>query len=273
MFKRIGCGILLLLAGCQDSQHGVVDRGDYLADRSYQAQGVDQRIRFIILHYTAENEAGSLRILTRQKVSAHYLVAAEPDSRQGKPVVWQLADENQRAWHAGASYWQGRTNLNDTSIGIEIVNAGPLAGGWAPFAPAQIALVSILVKDIAARYAIPPQNILGHMDVAPERKQDPGPAFPWRQLAAKGVGAWPDEYAVRRNLNGRPVNEPVQVSRLLRKLARYGYNAPLSMNEEQARLVIAAFQMHFRPADYQGYADAESEAIVDALLEKYGERE
>lgn len=275
MFRRMAIALTLLLAGCQgNAPETVIDRGAYLADVTHTAVGMDQRIRFIVLHYTAENDADSLRILTGGAVSAHYLIPSHPEIRGGKPVALQLVPEPRRAWHAGASYWQGRTNLNDTSLGIEIVNAGPRDGGWAPFNDAQIALIIALVRDIAARYDIAPQNILGHLDIAPGRKQDPGPAFPWRRLAQAGIGAWPDDAVVRRYQAGRPDDAPADIARLQQKLARYGYNITVSgVNDAASRQVIAAFQMHFRPADYRGNADAQSEAIVDALLEKYAGRE
>ena len=275
MFRPGAIVLVLLLAGCHtQAPEEVIDRGSYQADVSRTALGMDQRIRFVVLHYTAENDADSLRILTQEAVSAHYLIPSRPDVKRGKPVALQLVPESRRAWHAGASFWQGRTNLNDTSLGIEIVNAGPRDDDWAPFSAAQIDLVIALLKDVTARYNIPPQNVLGHMDVAPGRKKDPGPAFPWRRLAQAGVGAWPDEAAVQRYQAGRPDDMPVNIARLHQKLARYGYNIGVNgVNDDASRAAIAAFQMHFRPADYRGNADAGSEAIIDALLEKYGGRE
>lgn len=282
MPKRIGFAAVAILlaiglAGCQSapSQHQLVNRGTYLVEDRHQAQGVDQRIRFLVLHYTAEDFHSSLKTLTDEHVSAHYLVPAHPPAENGKYVVWQLVPESQRAWHAGASSWRGRTSLNDTSIGIEIVNKGYQQGMlgkmWIPYTPQQIELVTALSKDIVQRYAIAPQNVVGHMDIAPQRKLDPGPLFPWRQLAEQGIGAWPDQNRVDYYLAGRAKTTPVDVLTLQKKLAAYGYDiVPSGTNDSASRNAIAAFQMHFRPANYQGEPDAETEAMVDALIEKYG---
>jgi len=179
-----------------------------------------------------------------------------------------------RAWHAGASNWRGRTNLNDTSIGIEIVNKGfnrtLLATHWQPYTPEQIELLIRLSRDIVQRYAIQPTDVVGHSDIAPQRKQDPGPLFPWQQLAQAGIGAWPDKPTVERYLAGRDKYAPVPMAQMLEKLARYGYAVEPTWDAKQQRNLIAAFQMHFRPEDYRGEPDAESEAIIDALLSKYG---
>jgi hypothetical protein len=111
-------------------------------------------------------------------------------------------DENQRAWHAGDSQWQGRTWLNSSSIGIEIVNPGfkdtPTGRLWYPYSEAQVQSLIVLLKDISKRHAISPRSIIGHSDIAPLRKLDPGPLFPWKRLASEGIGIWPNEQAVAR---------------------------------------------------------------------------
>ncbi|HGM6989590.1 N-acetylmuramoyl-L-alanine amidase [Serratia nevei] len=264
-----------LLAGCQNPQQDtLVDRGDYQLETLHQAQGADQRIRFLVMHYTAEDFHSSLKTLTDEHVSAHYLLPAHPQRERGKPTVYRLVPEAMRAWHAGASAWRGRSNLNDTSIGIEIVNKGftrsMLFTHWQPYTAEQIAVLIPLSRDIIQRYGIQPQDVVGHSDIAPQRKQDPGPLFPWRQLAQAGIGAWPDERDVQRLLAGRDRHAPVPMAALLEKLARYGYAIDPSWDARQQRNVLAAFQMHFRPDDVRGEPDAESEAIVDALLVKYG---
>ncbi|MBN5229851.1 N-acetylmuramoyl-L-alanine amidase [Serratia marcescens] len=264
-----------LLAGCQNPQQDtLVDRGAYQLETLHQAQGADQRIRFLVMHYTAEDFHSSLKTLTDEHVSAHYLLPAHPQREHGKPTVFRLVPEVMRAWHAGASAWRGRSNLNDTSIGIEIVNKGftrsMLFTHWQPYTAEQIAVLIPLSRDIIQRYGIQPQDVVGHSDIAPQRKQDPGPLFPWRQLAQAGIGAWPDERDVQRLLAGRDRHAPVPMAPLLEKLARYGYAIDPSWNARQQRNVLAAFQMHFRPDDVRGEPDAESEAIVDALLVKYG---
>ncbi|AOJ76285.1 N-acetylmuramoyl-L-alanine amidase [Burkholderia ubonensis] len=271
---RIGasCAIAGVLAGC--ASPSLVERGSYYADTSLHARGADARIRFLVMHYTESDEAQSLRTLTGDAVSAHYVVPAQPRIEWGKPVVYQLVPEAQRAWHAGVSAWQGTTELNAASIGIENVNGGPAdtpqGRTWQPYPPAQVDALIRLSQDIVARYAIPPTRVVGHSDIAPQRKIDPGPAFPWRALAQAGVGAWPDDATVVARLAGRDPHAAVDVRGLQLKLARYGYDVPTDgVLDERTRRVFAAFQMHFRPSGYAGDPDAESDAIAQALLDKY----
>lgn len=263
---------LCALAACTSPT--LVERGTYYADTSRPAQGADARIRFLVMHYTEIDEAQSLHVLTEEAVSAHYVVPAEPKQAGGEPVVYQLVPESQRAWHAGVSAWQGTTELNGVSIGIENVNRGPIdtpAGRtWEPYPPAQVEALVRLAKDIVARYRIPPTRVVGHSDIAPQRKIDPGPLFPWRTLAQAGVGAWPDDAAVAARLAGRAPDAPVEVRALQLKLARYGYDvATDGVLDARTRRVFAAFQMHFRPSDYAGNPDAQTDAIAQALLDKY----
>ncbi len=265
---------LTLLAGCQNRER-YVDEGDYLLDQSSPAVSRGERVRFLVFHYTAENLGDSLKKLTTERVSAHYLVPAYPLQVNGKPVAWKLVPESQTAWHAGTSYWRGYSQLNATSIGIEQVNPGwrQTASGtrwWQPYTPQQITLVTHLARDIIARYHIAPQDVVGHSDIAPQRKVDPGPLFPWHQLAMAGIGAWPEPQRVHFYLKGRQEYAPVERNVLLDKLARYGYEVSPEMTASQQQQVVAAFQMHFRQQRYDGEADAETEAIADALLEKYG---
>ncbi|WP_323118096.1 N-acetylmuramoyl-L-alanine amidase [Burkholderia alba] len=270
---RLAClASLCLLAACASPSR--VDRGTYYADTSRTAQGADSRIRFLVMHYTEIDEAQSLHVLTEEAVSAHYVVPAAPPSERGEPVVYQLVPEQQRAWHAGVSSWQGTTELNGVSIGIENVNRGPIdtpqGRTWQPYPPAQVDAIVRLAKDIVARYRIPPTRVVGHSDIAPQRKIDPGPLFPWRALAQAGVGAWPDEATVAARLAGRAPTDPADVRGLQTKLARYGYDvATDGVLDARTRRVFAAFQMHFRPSDYAGNPDAQSDAIAQALLDKY----
>lgn len=262
----------LLLLGCQVNKASR-SPADYVLETSRQAQGADQRIRFLVIHYTAEDFRNALNTLTDEEVSAHYLIPEKPPLSHGKPVAWQLVPESMRAWQAGASFWRGRTNLNDTSIGIELVNKGftqrLLEKRFYSFSAPQISLLTSLSRDIISRYQIKPQNVVAHSDIAPQRKEDPGPLFPWQQLAEQGVGAWPQATRVKTLLNGRDPQQPVETEVLLEKLARYGYPVSDGMTPRQQRRLIAAFQMHFRQSDYRGNADAESEAIIDALLAQY----
>ncbi|RXZ39073.1 N-acetylmuramoyl-L-alanine amidase [Oxalobacteraceae bacterium CAVE-383] len=261
----------LFLSAC--STTSLQDRGGYLVDSSHSAVSVDSRIKHLILHYTVGSFDRALYQLSRGPVSAHYLVPQE--ETESRPVVLQLVPEQLRAWHAGASYWQGRTNINDSSIGIEIVNQGPTETPqgtvWQAYTPFQIAIIKRLASDVIARYGIEPIDVLGHSDIAPSRKSDPGPLFPWKELAAAGIGAWPDAATVDRYLAGRDPHQQVDNIGLLQaQLRQYGYDAPLSgVLDPQTVQVLSAFQMHFRPSDYGGAADAETGAIAAALLEKY----
>lgn len=266
--------LAMLLAGCV-SDNGIVDKGAYELDTRHQAQAAYPRIKVLVIHYTADDFDRSLATLTDKNVSSHYLIPAKPPAPDGKPRIWQLVPESELAWHAGASFWRGTNRINDTSIGIELENRG-----WQkkdgvkifyPFEPTQIAALIPLAKDIIARYDILPQNVVAHADIAPQRKDDPGPLFPWRELAQQGIGAWPDPARVAFYRNGQPPNQPVDEAALLDLLGRYGYDVSEKNNPAQNKRIIMAFQMHFRPGNWQGVADIETMAIAEALLEKYGQ--
>nr|WP_145570382.1 N-acetylmuramoyl-L-alanine amidase [Yersinia bercovieri] len=274
----MSAGLLLLLAGCSSTQsnkpHKLIDRGDYKIDTNNPSVAQNDRVRFLVLHYTATDDAESLRLLTQGNVSAHYLVKTHPDTVEGKPVVLQLVPEEQRAWHAGVSDWQGRNNLNDSSIGIEIVNKGftekMLGRTWYPYNESQIKLIERLTKDIVERYNIDPTDVIAHSDIAPLRKSDPGPLFPWKRLAEQGIGAWPDEATVTKYIDGRDIHDTASIATIQQTLARYGYKIPQSgILDDETRQVITAFQMHFRAQDFSGIPDVETEAIALALVEKY----
>ncbi len=265
--------LALMLSAC--SPTGLERHAGYVVDSRQHALGARPRIKMLVIHYTAQDYPTSLAILTDREVSVHYLIAAAPPWKGGQPTVSQLVPEELLAWHAGSSYWRGATRINDTSVGIELENQGyhrsALHGReWYPFAAPQIAALVPLSRDIINRYGILPQNVVGHSDIAPQRKQDPGPLFPWQWLASQGVGAWPDADRVAFWLAGRPPEQAVDAGPLLTLLARYGYQVTPGMSAQQQQQVIAAFQMHFRPEDYRGLPDAQSEAIVKALLDKYG---
>lgn len=264
----------LFLAGCA-GEKGIVDKDGYQLDTRHQAQAAYPRIKVLVIHYTADDFDSSLATLTDKNVSSHYLIPSVPPLHRGKPRIWQLVPEQDLAWHAGISFWRGATRINDTSIGIELENRGwqKSAGEkyFAPFEPAQIQALIPLAKDIIARYGIKPQNVVAHADIAPQRKDDPGPLFPWRALAEQGIGAWPDPARVAFYLNGKPRDEVVEPRVLLDLLARYGYDVTENMTLAQQKRVITAFQMHFRPQRWDGVADYETLAIAEALLERYGQ--
>lgn len=273
--RLICLAITLFITGCSSLPPSrFIDHGDYLIDPLHEAVAQNDRVRFLVLHYTALDDQKSLTTLTGPNVSAHYLVPTLPAIEQNKPVVLQLVQEHKRAWHAGVSSWGQRNNLNDTAIGIEIVNPGYTdehdGRRWYPYHPAQISLIGTLTRDLLKRYQIAPENVLAHSDIAPQRKSDPGPLFPWKALAEQGIGAWPDPHTVDKYLAQRPASAPVAVNTLQQALATYGYATPQTGIQDAATTaVIRAFQMHFRPADFSGKADAETEAIALALVEKY----
>jgi N-acetylmuramoyl-L-alanine amidase len=238
-------------------------------DDTYTAKGQSSRARFLVLHYTVANTPSSIKILTEQEVSAHYLLTDE-----ATPKIYRLVDENRAAWHAGNSSWKNFTQLNNSSIGIEIVNAGwkdtPQGRVYAPFSQTQIDALIPLVKDIVQRNGIAPENILGHSDIAPLRKQDPGPQFPWQRLAQEGLIKWPDATRVAAV---RPVFEMLlpDVAWYQRKLATHGYGLVQSgVLDVQTRTVLAAFQMKYRPRDIAGNPDAETAALLEVLTTPAG---
>lgn len=249
----------LALAGCATGP---------AIDRSNVSISQDSRVQYLILHFTAEDFPRSLRILTKGPVSSHYLVS----EREGDtpPRIYQLVDESRRAYHAGVSSWKGATMINASSIGIEIVNLGPRKGPngleFQDFDPDQITLVIELVKKIVAEHAIRPDRILGHSDIAPTRKNDPGPKFPWKRFADAGLIPWPEAAQVRAKLPAYERELP-PVRWFQDKLAQHGFAVPLSGELDKATTdVISAFQMKYRPARYDGSPDAETAAILDVLL-------
>ena len=238
-------------------------------DKSHASANANQRICSLVLHYTALDLKASLKALTNPntKVSAHYLIPEK--SMSGKRQIFQLVDEKKRAWHAGASAWQQRINLNDTSIGIEIVNLGYSDKNgkrrWYPFTDYQIESIIKLAKIIITRYQIHPTCVIGHSDIAPGRKVDPGPLFPWKTLYENGIGAWFEE----EELGYNHANE-IDILELQKKLQTYGYAIEITGKlDTQTRTVLQAFQMHFRARDYSGNPDAETSAILENLLKKY----
>ncbi|RAH36998.1 N-acetylmuramoyl-L-alanine amidase [Halomonas sp. SL1] len=268
--------LALLLGGCAGGERLVESTGVAIDD-SHSSRAHSSRVRFLVLHYTDEDEATSLEILTGPRVSAHYLVARHPDRELGAPRVYRLVDESRRAWHAGASAWAGRTHLNDSSLGIELVNAGPdrpsietaSKVSWAPFPDDQITALIVLLKDLIARHDIAPTDLLGHAEIAPTRKIDPGPAFPWRRLYAAGIGTWPLEADLARYRRLFAAGPP-PLATLQRALAAWGYAVtPSGKLDGATRGALRAFQMRYRPADHRGRPDADTAARLWALLARY----
>lgn len=234
-----------------------------LIDRSYTAKSQDSRAQYLILHYTAGDFQSSLKTLTEGPVSSHYLVNDDP------PTIYQLVDETRRAHHAGVSAWTGQTQLNAASIGIEIVNLGfrnsPQGRVWFDYPQAQIDAVIWLIKKIVAEHNIRPDRIIGHSDIAPTRKTDPGPRFPWKRLADEGLIPWPDEAKVAELRAGYALRLP-DIEWFQKKLAQHGFAIPVSGElNELTVTVLSAFQMKYRPAKFDGVPDAETAALLDAM--------
>jgi N-acetylmuramoyl-L-alanine amidase len=250
-FLALGC---LWLAGCAATP---------TIDHSHSAVSQGSRVQYVILHFTWSDWESSLATLTEGPVSSHYLVRDDPVR------IYQLVDESRRAFHAGASAWRGHTNLNAASIGIEIVNAGNRLADqgvpWQPYPEQQIDAVIALVKDVVRRHRVPPQNVLGHSDVAPLRKLDPGPLFPWRRLAEAGLIAWPDEarVAARRAAFEQALPD---VAWFQARLGAHGFAVePTGELDDATRRILSAFQMKYRPERYEGIPDAETAALLDVL--------
>lgn len=230
----------------------------------------------LILHYTSESLAQTLKIFLGyeedKKTSSHYAI-----SKDG--IVFHHVPENMRAYHAGTSYWNGLTSLNTCSLGIEHVNRGfkdkpekkpgiKVAGcskEWYSFCAEQIEASMQLCHYLIKKYNIEPRNVLAHSDVAPGRKSDPGPLFPWKQFADQGIGAWPDAkkswqlpcLLKAKNNNALP-------NWLINHLHIWGYQKPDA--KTSAKDIIQAFQMHFRQHNISGIADEETATIVNNLL-------
>ena len=247
--------LIMLLVGCA---------GGPRIDTSHQSQSHDSRVRYVVLHYTSSGFDRSLNALTLGPVSSHYLIDESP------PTIYRLVDEDRRAWHAGESSWQGRTYVNGISIGIELVHRGfietPEGRHWYPWEQDQIDNLIVLLKDILERHDLAPDQVLGHSDVAPQRKLDPGPLFPWLQLAEAGVAIWPDADSVAR-YQAQLAGLTPSVSWFQQALADFGYEVPQTGLLDRPTLnVIAAFQMRFRPARHDGQPDTQTAALLAALV-------
>lgn len=200
----------------------------------------------VVIHYTAMTSAAAA--LDRlcdpaAEVSAHYLICE-------KGRIWHLVDEDLRAWHAGAGRWGDVRDVNSRSIGIELANRGDH-----PFAAAQIDALEGLLADILARHAIPPERVIGHSDMAPLRKCDPGPRFDWRRLARRGLSVWPDPDAAP------PAGD------FLVDAARAGFHPPEGCADPQAA-VLTALRLRFRP-QATGPLDATDRAIAADMAQRF----
>jgi N-acetylmuramoyl-L-alanine amidase len=251
-------GLLSLLAGCAGPLH---------IDSSKSAKSQESRVQFLILHYTALDLPTSLKVLTTQGVSSHYLLGDD-----AKASLYRLVDETQTAHHAGLSDWKGRTYLNPSSIGIEIVNLGyidtPAGREYPAFPQSQIDKLILLVKDISTRHKIKPENILGHNEIAPQRKSDPGPKFPWKQLADAGLIPWPDAQQVALKQSEFEPQLP-DITWFQQRLLQHGYATPQTgLLDDATRNVLKTFQTRYRPEKFDGMPDASTAALLDVMTRK-----
>ncbi|HUI35584.1 MAG TPA: N-acetylmuramoyl-L-alanine amidase [Stellaceae bacterium] len=228
-------------------------------DSRGEAIGGPPRIDMLVLHYTGMQSADAA--LDRlcdpaAQVSSHYLVDEDG-------TIWRLVPEERRAWHAGVSFWRGETALNGVSIGIEIVNPGH-EWGYRGFPEPQMRAVETLCQDIVARRSIPAHRVVGHSDIAPTRKSDPGELFDWLRLARAGVGLWPEPAVELRDRRGRGVGI-VERARALADLARIGYQ----VEPGNVGPPLAAFQRRFRPERWDGRLDGETSARLADVAQLY----
>jgi len=217
---------------------------------NFDKRPADVPIDMLVLHFTGMCSAGeALERLCdpAAKVSAHYIIDTDG-------AVASLVDEEKRAWHAGVSFWRGHTDVNARSIGIELVNPGH-EFGYVPFPEPQMTALIELAKEILVRHAIEPRNVVGHADVAPQRKSDPGELFDWQRLAAAGIGLWPTAPVTDKPGEA----DPVKVKKML---MAYGYEV------EDLAATLTAFQRHFRPAVFSGQADAETVGLLQDLCDQ-----
>ena len=202
-------------------------------------------VDMLVLHYTGMTSAAAAldRLCDAQaKVSAHYTIDEDG-------TVYRHVPEDRRAWHSGVSHWAGADNVNARAIGIELVNPGH-EWGYRAFPDAQIAALIRLSQGIVLRHPIATSQVLGHSDVAPTRKEDPGELFPWQKLAAAGIGLWPQ--AMESDIGPDA-------------LIRYGYDPKAPLDK-----VITAFQRHFRPAKLDGIWDSECAGLLASLIRQAG---
>jgi len=274
MYKRIGW-IIFMVIQCYSTvtlASKVIEYQDALVHPKNFGERVEGKPSILHILYTGENLEDSLKTFSDPKegVSVHYLISEEGQ-------VYRLVPEDKAAQHAGESHWGKLKNLNQHSIGVALVNVGirdeeakklGFQANFPNYSKAQIATLIVLSQDIIKRFQIKPWNIVGHSDIAPQRKLDPGPVFPWKYLAKKGVGLWPKN----------EIKKPKKYfsATFIKKLEVYGYELPVlkfkngvleNSSLVAMKKVIAVFQAHFRPAKIDGMVDSETIEILDRLLD------
>lgn len=234
--------------------------GCWVPSLNCEPRRAGRAVDMLLLHYTATPTVDyALELLTTKEggVSSHYLI-------DGEGEILQLVAEGERAWHAGEASWGGETDINSCSIGIEIQNQGAALARVPDYGKAQMQAVLALSKDIVTRHNIAPGRVLAHSDVAPHRKQDPGAHFDWGMLAAHGVGL-----VVAPTIAADGVAALLsadEVAGLQAELSEIGYGLEISGEmDERTRLVITAFQRHYRPALVDGIADRSTVEAIGLL--------
>lgn len=247
----------------QGRRHAMTPRRRPLSRPSPNFDARKLPVDMVVLHYTGMKKGALERLCDpAAKVSAHYLI--EEDG-----TAYALVPEDKRAWHAGVASWQGEADINSCSIGIELANPGH-DHGYRDFPPAQMAALVMLLRAIVRRHDISIARVLGHSDVAPTRKQDPGERFDWEGLAAAGFGLWPEGPADGKWKTLKPGSKGNAVAELQDHLAALGYG--LAVNGAygpETKAVVTAFQRHWRPGRVDGVADAETQARLAALLSQF----
>ena len=207
---------------------------------NFNERPTPKKVDLIVIHYTGMVTAQAA--LTRlcepaAQVSSHYLI-------EKNGYLHELVDEKKRAWHAGISFWKGETDINGISLGIELDNGGH-DFGLPAYPEDQIKTLLLLLDKLVTQYSLHKERIIGHSDVAPTRKRDPGEHFPWLVLHKKGFGLWPESCAVNP--------EPQSIYEIQKKLGEIGYNCPFTgILDLQTTATIKAFQQHFTPQEITG---------------------
>lgn len=219
--------------------------------------------KYLIMHYMGlDSFEESLNILTGKtelEASAHYIINEDG-------TIIQLVDEHKRAWHAGLSYWNGERDMNSASIGIELYNKG-IHNKEKPYTAEQISSLIQLSKEIMKRHDIPAKNVIAHSDIAPDRKEDPGELFPWKELAQHGIGIWPE--VTKEDIKKAETilgNE----NKILELLAKIGY-APIGTFKENTpdfKQLITSFQRHFEPEVFENKNEVTTSINTVALMLK-----
>ena len=233
---------------------------NFKISQKYSSNSYDERtkeVKFLILHHTQRDFQTSLSLL-QDKVSVHYLISESPVE------IFQLVADDKRAWHAGQSYWKGEDDINSSAIGIEIVN---LDGNKNSYPDQQIEAVIFLCKKIIAKYNIAPNYILGHSDIAPLRKDDPGSLFPWKKLYQNGIGVMPNKVEISNLMQNIQIPTALE---LQKNLTQYGYQ--INQNNKfdiQTQTVLDSFRRHFCPQFIGKEIDKTTYITLLSLIKKY----